>query len=48
MKSIVKKVLAVDNVHRLALALTGAIYLAIFVGLLRIVIWVEKTWLAVN
>lgn len=39
---ILKKILLVDNIHRVALALTFGVYMAIFLVLLRGVIYIER------
>ena len=43
--SILKRFLALNNIHRLALFLTAAIYMMIFWGLVRGVIYIERYWM---
>lgn len=41
--SFLKKMMGLNNVHRLALALTAMIYMSIFYGLVRLIIIIERT-----
>lgn len=43
--SFLKKLMGMNGVHRLALSLTAAIYMAIFYGLFRLVVLIERNFL---